>query len=284
MDDSTVIKQIPLLLISIALLAAAPASGPSVEQRCADVLADWNARFAAEHFESVVAPPFVIAGDGGRRKIERYRDGTILAAQRALQATFFTRQPQQPILILLFESEEPYRRLARQWFNERDVPHFGFFRSDNVMLMNVGTGTGTLVHELAHALMRPDFPDAPGWFNEGLASLYEQCTLDGDRITGLKNWRLPALRKAIEEKTLRPLRELIEDPNFYSEQHVGLNYAQARYLMMYLQEKNQLQTYYRQFRDGHADDPSGLKTLEKLVAPLTVDEFDRAWRQWVLAL
>ena len=72
--------------------------------------------------------------------------------------------------------QPPYRRLAKKWFDEDDVPHFGFCRRDGTMLMNISTGGGTLVHELVHALIRPDFPNVPTWFNEGLASLYEQSS------------------------------------------------------------------------------------------------------------
>jgi hypothetical protein len=273
-----------LLLVMPLLLAPAPASRPSVADKCDKLLAEWKDRFDEEKFTAIIAPPFVIAGDGGLAKLRRYRDATILASTRALQATYFEKQPDEPILILLFETEAPYKRLAKKWFNDDDVPHFGFFRHDNIMLMNVGTGTGTLVHELVHALMKPDFPDVPSWFNEGMASLYEQCSLGGDSITGLKNWRLPALQKAIKDDRLRPLRELIEDPKFYRQDLVGLNYAQARYLMMYLQETGRLRKYYVSFREGHVGDPMGLKTLEKIVAPQGLEDFEKAWRAWVIAL
>ena len=135
-----------------------------------------------------------------------------------MQATYFDKHPAEPVLILLFEKAEPYKRLAKKWFGDDDVPHFGFFRrADRVMLMNVGTGTGTLVHEMVHALMSPDFPDVPDWFNEGLASLYEQCSLGTDTITGHENWRLPDLQTAIRKKTLRPLSEMIQDAHFYDD-------------------------------------------------------------------
>jgi hypothetical protein len=266
------------------LLAAAPATAPSIEQQCDQLLSNWKTRLDEEHFVAVVAPPFVIAGDGGQRQLERYRDGTILAARRAFRATYLEREPEEPILIFLFESEGPYRRLAKKWFDDEDVAHFGYFRHDNIMLMNVATGTGTLVHELVHALMKPDFPGAPGWFNEGLASLYEQCTLNGDSITGLVNWRLPALQSAIRQDKLRPLRELIEDPKFYRDDLVGLNYAQARYLMMYLQETGKLRAFYTECRDHHDEDPTGLKSLEKAIGPQSLDAFEIDWRAWVLSL
>ena len=124
--------------------------------------------------------------------------------------------------------------------------------------MNVGTGTGTLVHELTHALIAPDFPNVPDWFNEGLASLYEQCSLGPDTITGHENWRLPALQKAIQSGKLRPLSELIADDDFRNNERVGLNYAEARYLMFYLQEKGQLRQLLRRVprpREGRPDRP-----------------------------
>ena len=249
------------------------------------LLAEWRERFDAEKFNYTVAGPFVIAGNGSAAKLGRYRDGTVRAAARALRATYFDRQPDEPVLILLFETASPYRRLAKKWFGDDDVPHFGFFRrSDRVMLMNVGTGTGTLVHELVHALLAPDFPDCPDWFNEGLASLYEQCSLDGDTITGHENWRLPALQDAIRAGELRPLEEMIADEAFYDDTLVGLNYAQARYLMFYLQEKNLLADYYKRFRDNAKDDPTGIATLKAVLKRDDLAGFDKQWREWVLTL
>jgi hypothetical protein len=258
-----------------------------VEKKAQELLARWKARFDAEKFNYCVAGPFVIAGNGSKARIDRYRDQTILAAARALHAMYFDTEPSEPVLILLFESREPYARLAKKWFDDDQVPHYGFYRRrESVMLMNVGTGTGTLVHELVHALIAPDFPAVPDWFNEGLGSLFEQCSIGRDHqtILGQVNWRLPALKAAIRKDELRSLREMIEDDNFYGAPHVGMNYAHARYLLMYLQEKGLLQGYYRRFRDGAAADPTGLRALEELVGPRSLEEFERQWRAWVLTL
>jgi hypothetical protein len=271
-------------LMLLGCVAAAPATQPSIAQKTQALLDQWKPKLDKEGLHYTAAAPFVIAGDGSSRQLAQYRDGTIVAAARALKSVYFAKDPREPVLILLFESEGPYKRLAKKWFADDDVPHFGFYRhADHVMLMNVATGTGTLVHELTHALIAPDFPDVPGWFNEGLASLYEQCSLSGT-ITGYVNWRLPGLQKAIRADTLRPLKELIEDSKFYRRDLVGLNYAQARYLMLYLQDKKMLPLYYRQFRDHAGEDPTGLKTLEKLVAPQSLDDFEKQWRAWVLQL
>lgn len=278
-------RTLSIACLLLGCLAAGPATQPSIEQKTRAMLDHWRPRFEAEELRALACPPFVIAGDGSQRQLEAYRDRTILAAARALEATYFDKRPNEPILILLFEAEAPYKRLARRWFGDADVPHFGFFRQrDRVMLMNVSTGTGTLVHELTHALIAPDFPRVPSWFNEGLASLYEQCSLGPDTIEGRVNWRLPALQKAIRGGTLRPLKELIRDPDFYRSDLVGLNYAQARYLMFYLQETRRLREFYRLFRDHAAADPTGLRSLEKVIAPATLDQFEQHWRDWVLGL
>ncbi len=271
---------------SAAAAAAGPAAAtkPAIDEKCDKLLANWRERFDEEKFNYLSAPPFVLAGNGSMEQLEHYRDRTVLAAARSLKATYFKADPGEPVLILLFESEGPYRRLAKKWFDDDHVPHYGFFRHDNIMLMNVGTGTGTLVHELTHALIKPDFPAVPSWFNEGLASLYEQCSLGPATIRGHENWRLPGLQKAIRAGKLRSFEELIADKHFYGEDLVGTNYAQARYLMFYFQEKGLLTSYYTTFRDGAKDDPTGLESLKKTIAPQPLEDFEKDWRQWVLTL
>jgi hypothetical protein len=65
---------------------------------------------------------------------------------------------------------------------------------------------------------------------------------------------------------------------------VGVNYAQARYLMFYLQEKRLLQKYYRHFRDNAKDDPTGLESLKTAIAPQPLEDFEKDWRKWVMGL
>jgi hypothetical protein len=277
--------RLALMILCAACIAAAPSTQPSLSLQCETLAAEWRERFRAEHLTAIVSPPFVVAGDGGAARVRRYVDFTINASADALQRKFFDRgRPGDPILVLLFESDEPYRRLAKKWLGDDDISRFGYFRHDNIMVMNVGTGTGTLVHELTHALISPDFPAVPSWFNEGLGSLFEQCTLANGDIRGLVNWRLPDLQHAIRDDQLRSLAALIKDENFYNEEHVGLNYAQARYVLMFLQESDRLPRYYKLFRDTCADDATGLKQLKQIIAPQSLEQFEKDWRKWVLKL
>jgi hypothetical protein len=268
--------------------ATKPATRQTVEQKTRALHDAWRDRLEAERFNAVEAGPFLIAGNGTPAQLAAYRDGTILAAEASLRTMYFAKPLEEPVLILLFETEGPYKRLAKKWFDEADVPHFGFYRPwDRCMLMNVGTGTGTLVHELVHALIAPDFPAVPDWFNEGLASLYEQSQIAQDKrsITGLVNWRLPALQKAIADGTLRPIAEMAADDDFRNAERTGLNYAHARYVMLYLQEKGLLRRYYSAFRDAHKDDPDGMKTLRKVVGEdKPFEQWEREWKAWVMTL
>src|SRR5437868_3396782 len=89
--------------------AIAPASAPTMQQKCQKVLTDWRAKFDEEGFHYLLAPPFVLAGNGSTEQLEHYRDRTVLAAAKSLHATYFKTQPAEPVLILLFESEGPYK-------------------------------------------------------------------------------------------------------------------------------------------------------------------------------
>ena len=151
--------------------------------------------------------------------------------------------------------------------------------------MNIGTGGGTLVHELTHALIDFDFPQVPHWFNEGLASLHEQCRfLPDDRgIEGLVNWRLPGLQEAIRQGRLGTLEEMMTRDDFRGTL-VGLNYAQARYCCLYLQSRGQLEEFYRRFRAAHEQDRSGTATLRDLLGEPAWKTLDRDYQAWVAEL
>src|SRR5688572_3916628 len=166
-----VMRMLAALLLCALSIDAAPSTQPTtqatLQEKCDALAAKWADRFTAAKMNCIVSPPYVVAGDAPVPRVRRYVDQTISAATKALEKKYFDHaSPSEPILILLFESAEPYHRLAKDWFGDTDVSRFGYFRRDNVMLMNVGTGTGTLVHELTHALLRPDFPQCPHWLNE----------------------------------------------------------------------------------------------------------------------
>jgi len=157
----------------------------------------------------IVEPPLVIAGDLSVADLQRWWRQTIQPAARAMAAEYFAAAPDEPITILLFADEESYRRHAKRLFHDEHLPRCGYYRPHlRTMLINVSAGRGALLHELTHALAAFDFPDAPDWLHEGLASLHEEALLrpDGSGLIGQSGPRLLTLQKAISAGRLRPLR------------------------------------------------------------------------------
>ena len=149
--------------------------------------------------------------------------------------------------------------------------------------MNIGTGGGTLVHEIVHPYMAANFPECPSWFDEGLASLYEQSAEQDGHIVGLTNWRLAGLQDALKAGVVPSFQVLCETGRGFYEDDPGTNYAQARYLCYWLQEQGLLQRYYQEFRRKVSFDPSGYQTLVETVGP-DMDGFRASWERFVLAL
>jgi hypothetical protein len=271
-----------------------PASRPATRPYPSDELAEV-CRKAAETlrakldktFSIVVAPPFVVAGNMTQPALQGYAQGSVIQPAAVLWKTYFRKRPEEPITILLFADANSYASWAKKLLGDADVPHFGYYkRTDRTMVMNISTGSGTLVHELTHALIAPDFPEVPDWFNEGLASLHEGCDVRPDRIVGLKNWRLPALLDAIDRKKLRSLADLVTADDFYGEKK-GLNYAQARYFCMYAQEKDLLEKLYSQLRDAPSGDRSGGRTGTTAIEAVfgkKIAQVEKDYLAWVKAL
>lgn len=234
----------------------------------------------------VVRAPYVIAGDMTEQELIDWHDKTIAAAARALTKFYFQKTPDAPITVLLFTNEKSYNHYAKRLFNEEGISVYGYYKADRrTLVMNVGTGGGTLVHEMTHALIDFDFPKVPDWFNEGLASLYEQSQFlpnDGG-IQGLPNWRLPGLQDAIRQQRLGSLEALIKSDDFRGPM-VGINYAQARYFCLYLQERKLLKEFYRRFHTAQTQDPRGLKTVQELLGAERWKSIDRDFQDWALKL
>lgn len=232
----------------------------------------------------LVEPPYVIAGDLSEESLKRHYRETIEPTARALAVSYFDARPDAPISILLFSDEATYRDYASQLADGLRTAYYGFYQRDaRRIILNIDTGSGTLAHELTHALAHFDFPTMPEWFDEGLASLHEQCTFteDGLQLRGSSNWRLRYLLPAVRDETLRPLREMIASTTVRSE-HALIDYAQARYFCLYLQSRGLLCPFYRKFRARAGVDATGETTLRELLGEDLAD-VDAEFRQWVLA-
>lgn len=195
----------------------------------------------------------------------------------------------------------------------------GYFYRDDLSIAGVipeGPFMGTLLHELFHLLVRDVFGDIPPWLDEGMASLYEQCDVQNNRLVGIKNWRQPILRAAFNNQQRPDLKDLIQmdwitfnrqaidyhsENDFmnnspYEVEKQAVNHAMARYFAFYLQEQNELQCVYNAFRNQFtACDVDRLcnntanqsvSLLEQTLGSIAnnINEIDQKFADWFLDL
>ncbi len=237
-------------------------------------------------FSISIQPPFVVIGDEPEETVRARAENTVKWAADKLKQAYFKKDPKEILDVWLFKDDQSYKKYTRAIFNDTPSTPFGYYSSEHrALIMNIGTGGGTLVHEMVHPFMEANFPGCPAWFNEGLASLYEQCGEKDGRIHGNTNWRLEGLQKAIREGSVPGFEKLTgtNTAQFY-QMDKGTNYAQARYLCYYLQEKGRLGEFYRQFLASRGEDPSGYETLKKVLNENDMQAFQKRWEEFVLKL
>ncbi len=243
-------------------------------------------RLPSDEFTVVVEPPFVVIGDEEPRQVNDRAKGTVKWAVDQLKASFFEKEPAEILEVWLFKDKASYEKHAAEVFGSSPSTPYGYYSSQHkALVMNIATGGGTLVHEIVHPFVAADFPRCPAWLNEGLGSLFEQCGMVEGRIQGFTNWRLAGLQEAIEGRGLPTFETLCSTSSeeFYDDPN-GTNYAQARYLCYYLQQRNLLRRFYREFRAGCDDDPCGYATLLRVLGAKDSAKFQEEWERFVLGL
>lgn len=241
-------------------------------------------------FTLVVQPPFVVIGDEPPAQVRLRATNTVKWAVDRLKQDYFARDPDEIVDIWLFRDRASYTNHAWLLFKDKPTTPFGYYSAEHrALIMNIATGGGTLVHEIVHPFMRANFPDCPAWFNEGLASLYEQASDKQGRIYGNINWRFKGLEQAIQAGKLISFQQLMEmsESEFYggaNSTNYNQHYGQARYLCYYLQEKGLLKKFYHQFVANAKGDPTGFNTLKRVLGEDDMAAFQKKWEKFILRL
>jgi hypothetical protein len=200
----------------------------------------------------------------------------------------FKRKPEAAISVYLFGTKEPYEAFCEKRYGDKCLSMYGFYRhAERDMVMNAGLGLGTLTHELVHPLVEVDFPAAPTWINEGIASLFEQPYLAGKEIHGGKNWRHPRLITAMSSTKERDEARLdkmfgMSNDTFRNDLE-DLHYATARYVCQWLDERGKLWPFYQRWRDTADADPTGERAFTEVVG-MTPAQAHPEFARWVRAL
>jgi hypothetical protein len=231
-----------------------------------------------------ITPVFLLAGPnaGATSGAKPFIDAVLAAFMNGR----FGRAPERAITIFMFPQVAQFHAFCRKRSGANCISEFGFYDpSDRIIIMN-GGANGTLSHELTHPFVEADFPNAPTWLNEGIASLYEQPILaKKGEIHGGKNWRLPRLKQAVYGNSalssiarLDTLMTLTEET--FRDENESLHYAIARYMCQWLDERGMLWDFYHAYRDSFADDPTGAKSFTKVVGA-SPRESTEVWLKWV---
>jgi hypothetical protein len=234
----------------------------------------------------IIQHPFIVVGNGPKDVVHSHAINLVKWSVDKLKEDYFTKDPSRVIEIWLLKDAKSYQAYALKYFNIQPSTPYGFYSSQhNAIILDISTGGGTLVHEIVHPFMEANFPTCPPWFNEGMGSLYEQSTEVDNHIRGLTNWRLPGLQQAIKDKSVPSFKDLMrmDEDEFYNKDK-GTNYAQSRYLCYYLQETGLLIPYYKEFSSNHKDDPTGYKSLQKILGERDIHAFQKRWERFVLSL
>lgn len=261
-----------------------------------DIAADRERRARAAREElgpkamsTVVSGVFVVIGPPGWQGGQYDQSVALMkSAMAGFMNGRFGKKPSEAISVYLFPNAATYEAFCTQKYAAPCIAHFGFYQpSDRYMVMNIGLGLGTLTHEIVHPLVEADFPRAPTWLNEGIASVFEQPQIPRPgEIHGGKNWRHPRLKRALTtaERDKARLDRLfgMSDETFRGDGE-DLHYAMARYVCQWLDARGKLWPFYQRWRDNVADDPTGERSFTEVVG-LTPSEAHAAWSKWALAL
>ncbi|MCD4824970.1 MAG: C39 family peptidase [Phycisphaerae bacterium] len=234
----------------------------------------------------VVMPPFVVVGNESPATVRKRAAGTVRWATRMYKKDYFRHDPAVIYTIWLLKDKKTYEAATKKLCRYAPDTPFGFFSpTRRVLVMNIATGGGTLVHEMFHAFVPANFPDLPSWLNEGIASLYEQSSQRDGKIVGFTNWRLKGLKAAIRAKKTISLKKLAHTTTaeFYGPGS-DVHYAMARYLCYYLQENGKLRKYYHAFYKNRKADPTGYKTLVEILGKPDMEKFQKNWQAWCMKL
>jgi hypothetical protein len=238
---------------------------------------DYNYNDVIEHhlpnlpegFSVIKYKYFVVFSDLDEKLTYQLITSDINYTIEAMKDNYVQTLPDNITPLILFKDYDRYRNyvLANYDIPEHDLSPYGFYKiSKNVIVIRYVSWKGSIMHEVTHRFLRSDFPDVPSWFDEGFAALHEKSAYKKGELKGEFSWRIIAIRRALDGNKYTGLRKLMEtnDDELYGARST-FYYAQARYLLMYVQEKGKLKDYYKSFKNTYEKDGTGITQMEKIL-------------------
>ncbi len=191
--------------------------------------------------------PFLLAGRDNDEQLAKYYRRGIKDAYRYFMQEYSFSEPSYIITVLLSDMPHKLITISEKIYPEQRFPvynpFFGFFsRTDHLIVATIGGGYGTLLHEMMHALVANDFPDAPLWLDEGLATLYERSVWTPTRLTPLPNWRMEILGFQ-DDTPLSAFEDILHENRLGRE-----DLARVRLLFLFLDKQDHVRDLYHAVR------------------------------------
>ena len=143
----------------------------------------------------------------------------------------------------------------------------------------------TLLHEFTHALHDADAGGLhhPLWVIEGLATFFQSSEITPSGLEPYVDGMVCTVQRAIYQKRTIPLETLFKMGREKFMKDAALAYAQSRYVMYYLYERDRLRGFYERLKTDWGKDPHGIRAFE-LALTGSLPSIDKEWQEWVLKL
>ncbi|MCD4658093.1 MAG: putative Ig domain-containing protein [Planctomycetes bacterium] len=230
------------------------------------------------------------SNDEKRKKILEFISAQLMNYAKAQRESLFDKQPSSYIKILLpnnrdfsvYRKQAGYSEIVGGWYNP-----------GTKLLISKSLGH-TLIHEFTHALHYADTWSRgiwhKIWFSEGVATCFENSMLpEGSRknLTPIHNWRMDLAIKAVQSdsKYYVPWDELfnMSRTKFLNTQNIQYHYAQARYIVYWLNELGKLKEFYDAYNQTYKKDKSGIKAFEKVFGN-NLSKIEVQWKTWMKSI
>jgi hypothetical protein len=225
---------------------------------------------------SVITHGHLIVAASGSMEDAVQQGSRIARYDEQMRRRSFPQLESRPVIIVLAEDSAALGRLAKTLYptvSPSELPSSGFYHGEDRLILASSSfaaganGDGALRRQLMRALVQDDNPQAPRWFEEAAATLYESSESYPDRLT-------PTLDRRMEQ--IRPDEDLsydvfagICDCSPVSSEQLAL----MRLLLIFFDQRNELTTLHTAIKQ------QGQYTT--LLQALEAMNFDRAaWKNF----
>jgi hypothetical protein len=203
----------------------------------------------------------------------------------------FAHRGERAFIVWVFSNPAHYASFLTPLVPSADPKTLGYYDPGmgDIFVCAGAAGVTTVAHEVTHSLLGSDgdFPLAPMYLQEGVASLFELPDFHpAGEIHGKAHFRLQTLRTLLASPDARAAADIRLDALFgmdvgsFRGPDAYIRYAVSREAMRWLDAQHKLWPFYRAFRDAILDDPTGEKSFTAVMGK-TPAAATPEWLAWI---